>query len=125
MKYKKLVSRCSVNMIVTYLCIFNVIMFKLFLLQNNLLLARSVSRVMRNAVHHFESLEPALAPAPRIVMRPALAQAEQDPLVLLRNAEQLQLPLLLAKAAMRRTPPGSVSKGRGRATLSCVNFHLH
>lgn len=40
-------------------------------------------------------------PAPQIIVRPALAQTGQDHLILLGNTEQLQLSLLLAKAATK------------------------
>lgn len=54
-----------------------------------------------NAVHHLKSFEPVLMPALDIIVRPAVAQTKQDHLILLANTEQLQLPLLLAKATMK------------------------
>lgn len=67
----------------------------------NLLLICCSSWVTCNAVHHLESFEPVLVPAPHIIVRPALAQTALDHLILLGNTQQLQLSLLLAKATMR------------------------
>lgn len=69
---------------------------------NYLFLICSSSWVTCDAVPQRESFLPVFMPASHIIVRPALAQAKQDHLILLGDTEQLQLSLFPAKTTVKR-----------------------